>query len=73
MTTIVGEGVHDGTMMTEMIVVDVGVVPEITEMIIRGKVRPALTETRESTGEEDPCHMMRRTGRRPLNSPMSNL
>ena len=73
MTTIVVEGVPGGTMTTGTIVVDVGVGPETTGTTIRGKARPALTETRESTGEEDPCHMMRRTGRRPPNSPTSNL
>ena len=52
-------------MMTEMIVVDVGVARETTEMIIRGKVPLALTETLEST-EEGGLHlrMIMRTGLR---------
>ncbi len=62
---IVGEGVLAETMMTEMIVVDVGVARETTEMIIRGKVPLALTETLEST-EEGGLHlrMIMRTGLR---------
>ena len=71
---IVGEGVHDGTMMTEMIVVDVGVAREITEMIIRDKVPLALTETRESIEDVDRPRLMRmRTVRLLLNLHMNNL
>ena len=74
MMMIVVEGVHDGTMMTEMIVVDVGVVPEITGTTIRGKARPARIGTREST-EEGGLHprMMTRTVLRLLNLHMNNL
>ena len=68
MMMIEGEGGLAETMMTEMIVVDVGVVPGITEMIIRGKVPLALTETRESIEDADRPRLMRmRTGPRLLN------
>ena len=68
MTTTGVEGGLAETMTTGTIVVDVGVGPEITGTTIRGKARPALTETREST-EEGGLHprMMTRTGLRPLN------
>ena len=62
------EGGLEGTMMTEMIVVDVGVVPEITEMIIRDKVRPARIGIQGNIEDGDrPRLMMMRTALRPLN------
>ena len=72
-TTTEGGGGRGATTTTTGVIDDVGVGPEIIEMIIRGKARPARIETRASIGEEDPCHMRTRTGRRPPNSPTSNL
>ena len=73
MTTGV-EGGRDGTMTTGTIVGDVGAGPGITATTIRGKGRPALTETRESTEEGDlHPHMTTRTGLRLPSWRMSNL
>jgi hypothetical protein len=74
MMTIVDVEDREGTMMTEMIVVDVGVDLGTIGTTIRGKVRPARIEIVESIGGEDhPRRMRTRTALPLLNSHMSNL
>ena len=71
-TTTEGGGALEGTMTTTAVIDDVGVGPGTTGTTIRGKARPARIAIQGNIGEEDPCHMRTRTGRRRPNSPTSN-